>query len=132
MKRILILIVLQTCIWQSYAQITVDANQLSEEIQEKLIGEITDKITSSIQSGEKWVVNETYFSEVLEPFKDFGIDPSDPNFLNQAYEIHSKIEDVITSYSIHYTKLYDILSGLNSTHLLPYIYHGKRVLQFAR
>jgi len=95
MKRILILIVLQTCIWQSYAQITVDANQLSEEIQEKLIGEITDKITSSIQSGEKWVVNETYFSEVLEPFKDFGIDPSDPNFLNQAYEIHSKIEDKI-------------------------------------
>jgi hypothetical protein len=75
------------------SQVTVDEETLSEAIKEKMMDEITDRIKSSVESGEAWVANQTYFSIVLEPFEAFGIDPSNPNFLNQAYEIHEKIEE---------------------------------------
>lgn len=73
--------------------ISVNENQLADALKEKFIDEITGKITSSVESGEAWVANETYFSVVLEPFESFGIDPKNPNFLNQAYDIHKKIEE---------------------------------------
>ncbi len=72
--------------------ISVNENQLSDALKEKFIDEITGKIASSVESGEAWVADETYFSIVLEPFESFGIDPKNPNFLNQAYDIHKKIE----------------------------------------
>ena len=72
--------------------ISVNENQLSDGLKEKLMDEITAKITSSVESGEAWVANESYFSIVLEPFESFGIDPKNPNFLNQAHDIHKKIE----------------------------------------
>jgi hypothetical protein len=77
----------------SGAQVSVDQDQLSKAIKEKLMDEITEQITSSVEKGEQWVANETYFSVILEPFKPFGIDPGNPNFLNQAYAIHQKIKE---------------------------------------
>ncbi len=73
--------------------IGVDQKKLADGIKEKLMDEITSKITSSVESGEAWVADATYFSVVLEPFEAFGIDPKNPNFLNQAYELHKKIEE---------------------------------------
>lgn len=77
----------------AFSQITVDEEKLSEAIKEKMIDEITERIKSSVESGEAWVAEQTYFSIVLEPFEPFGIDPSNPNFLTQAYDIHKKIEE---------------------------------------
>ncbi|MDB4584256.1 hypothetical protein N9164_13980 [Draconibacterium sp.] len=95
MKKLLYFLILFSTFKLSIAQVSVDANQLSQALQDKLMEEITNKITESVQQGEKWVANESYFSIVLEPFEDFGINPTDPNFLNQAYAIHKKIEDEI-------------------------------------
>jgi hypothetical protein len=73
------------------AQVTVDPDHLSESVKERMMDEITEKIKSSVEQGEKWAANASYFSEILEPFRDFGIDPENPNFLNQAYDLHKKI-----------------------------------------
>ncbi len=71
--------------------ITVDDKKLSAAIEQKLIGDITEKITSSVKKGEAWVADATYFSIILEPYASFGIDPNNPNFLNKAYKIHQTI-----------------------------------------
>ncbi len=73
--------------------ISVNQNQLSNGLKEKMMDELAAKITSSVASGEAWVANETYFSIVLEPFESFGIDSKNPDFLNQAYDLHKKIEE---------------------------------------
>jgi hypothetical protein len=75
--------------------ISVNEKQLADGLKEKLMDEITSKITSSVESGEAWVADASYFSIVLEPFEPFGIDPKNPNFLNQAYELHKQIEEKI-------------------------------------
>jgi len=80
------------CYSQNYS-VTVDEEKLSNTLQEKINGAITAQITESVQKGEKWVANSSYFSIILEPFKPFGIDPEDPNFLNQAYEINKSINE---------------------------------------
>ena len=80
-----------------FPQVSVNQDQLADAIKEKMVDEITEKIRSSVESGEAWVAEQTYFSIVLEPFEPFGIDPANPNFLNQAYDIHKKIEERLKS-----------------------------------
>ncbi len=77
------------------AQIAVDQDQLSKALKEKIEEEITDKLTSSVQSTEAWITKETYFSIILEPLEPFGINPSDPNFINQANDIYQKIQQKV-------------------------------------
>lgn len=79
---------------QNYA-ITVDEEKLSAAVQEQIEIDITTKITELVQKGEKELTNATYFSIVLEPFKPFGINPEDPNLLNEIYNIHSEINKEI-------------------------------------
>lgn len=93
---------------QNYA-ITVDEEKLSSAIEEKIQGDITAKIKELVQQGEKQVAEATYISIILEPFERFGITPSDPNFLNQAHDIHKNInEELEKDPSLHYG---DLLAG---------------------
>lgn len=75
---------------QDYS-ITVDEEKLSSTIQEEITGAISKRITELVQSGEQQIAKATYFNIVLEPFERFGIDPNDPNFLNQINEINTSI-----------------------------------------
>ncbi|MCG6186259.1 peptidase associated/transthyretin-like domain-containing protein [Maribellus maritimus] len=79
----------------SSSQITVDQDQLSKALKEEIEDEITSKLTTSVQSAEAWVTKETYFSIILEPLEPFGINPSDPNFINQANDTYQKIQQKV-------------------------------------
>lgn len=93
---------------QKYA-ITVDEEKLSSAIEEKIQGDITTKITELVQQGEKQVAEATYLSIMLEPFEAFGITPTDPNFINQAHDIHKSIsEEIENDPSLRYG---DLLAG---------------------
>lgn len=79
---------------QSFSQnysITVDEEKLSTTLQAEVNKAITEKITELVQTGEQELAKATYFNIVLEPFKRFGIDPDNPDFLKQIYDIHTNI-----------------------------------------
>ena len=94
-RNITIIVHLVLFVHFSSAQITVDQDQLSKALKEKIEEKITGELTSSVQSAEAWITKETYFSIILEPLEPFGINPSDPNFINQANDIYKKIQQKV-------------------------------------
>lgn len=94
--RTIILLVLFTLMFFSLNRadtINFNKNKLKETLKDMLVEKLTEKIFTGIVATEKKLRDATYFNEILDDFKYFGIDPRNTAFTTKTLEIYNKYKD---------------------------------------
>ena len=88
----------------AFSQAQFDRDKFTQQVLDNISNDISGRIQDAVKQGEQFVFKKSYINEMLEPYREFGVNPDDTNYFNEAYEVYQKAKaDPQFSPSGHYT-----------------------------
>lgn len=87
-----LLVFLSLFVELSSQTVSVDPVQLSDALKQEVTDKIAGEISDAVNKGEQQFLKDNYINIMLEPLEPFGIDPNDPQFINNAKSLYDEIK----------------------------------------
>lgn len=78
---------------QGVIESNFDANAFTAEVQNRILNKVSAELENALSKGEEYILDQIYFEEILEPYKEFGIDPRKTDYYKEVQSIYLSIRN---------------------------------------